>query len=169
MCARFFFWGAGTSLQKSQLGLLRSILHESLCEHPGLVPIVFPTHYWQFARRQLMVNEPSLLELKEAFKILTEQTLSPLKICLFIDGIDEYDGDHLLLVEFLRSVASSRTKLLLSSRPTPACLEAFAGCPFLQLQDLTQRDIEAYVNGNLVCHPRMQEFARQNRSTVHDL
>ncbi|OIW34275.1 hypothetical protein CONLIGDRAFT_709669 [Coniochaeta ligniaria NRRL 30616] len=135
--------------KKSQQGLLRSILHIILGEYPQLVPIAFPAHCRFFSTRKLDREEPSLLELKAAFQLLATQAVVPLRICLFIDGIDEYDGDHVELVEYLRSVGSDSLKLVLSSRPTPACSAAFRFCPFLRLQDLTEDDIRTYVDGQL--------------------
>jgi hypothetical protein len=169
LCARFFFWGAGTVLQKSQPGLLRSILYESLTQYPELVPVVFPIHCRRFARSHLIANEPSLPELKEAFRNLAEQTIVPMKICIFIDGLDEYGGNSLELTEFLLSIVSTRTKILLTSRPTPQSTEAFTGRPSLRLQDLTYEDIRTYVNGNLMCDPRVQELLRQDEQSVTNL
>ncbi|KAF2805600.1 uncharacterized protein BDZ99DRAFT_524565 [Mytilinidion resinicola] len=141
---------------------------EPLFQFSGLVPIVFPIHCRSIARSNL-VNDPSLVELKEAFKLLTTQTVTPLKICLHIDGVDEYDDDHIELVEYLRSVCSPNLKLLLSSRPTSACSVAFASCPTLRLQDFTRSDILIYVTENLDTHVRMRELVRINRHAVNEL
>lgn len=43
--AGFFFWNSGTSLQKSQVGLLRSLLHEILSKHRDLIPLILPDHW----------------------------------------------------------------------------------------------------------------------------
>jgi len=43
--AGFFFWAAGTSLQKSQSGLLRSVLHDALEQNLNLIPVVFPKQW----------------------------------------------------------------------------------------------------------------------------
>lgn len=43
--AKFFFWNLGTRLQKSQIGLLRSLLYEILIQIPELIPIVFPEQW----------------------------------------------------------------------------------------------------------------------------
>ncbi|KAI9690930.1 MAG: hypothetical protein M1822_008550 [Bathelium mastoideum] len=168
LCASFFFWNRGIVLQRSQQGLLRAILHECLTLYPELVPVVFPIHCRMLARRRLDIQDPSLVELKEAFKILTAQTSMPLKICLFIDGVDEYDGDHVEFVEYLCSIASPHCKFLLSSRPTPSCVEAFESCMSLRLQDLTHTDIWTYVMGNLMDNSRVRELSMENPS-VGDL
>ena len=41
----FFFWYAGTPLQKSQTGLLRSLLVDVLDRRPDLAPVLFPDLY----------------------------------------------------------------------------------------------------------------------------
>jgi hypothetical protein len=42
---KFFFWLSGTKLQKSQEGLLRSLLHDVLRQVPALVRIVLPPQW----------------------------------------------------------------------------------------------------------------------------
>lgn len=39
--AGFFFWISGTKEQKSQIGLLRSLLHDILQQNPRLIPVIF--------------------------------------------------------------------------------------------------------------------------------
>lgn len=43
--ASFFFWASGTKEQRSQTGLLRSILYELLVQEPDLVPVLFPKQW----------------------------------------------------------------------------------------------------------------------------
>ena len=43
--ASYFFWNAGTDMQKSQEGLLQSLLHEVLRKCPELTQIVCPTRW----------------------------------------------------------------------------------------------------------------------------
>ncbi|KAH8773150.1 hypothetical protein F5882DRAFT_172339 [Hyaloscypha sp. PMI_1271] len=40
--ASFFFWNSGSREQKSQIGLLRSLLFQLFSQHPNLIPIVLP-------------------------------------------------------------------------------------------------------------------------------
>lgn len=41
----FFFWNSGTKEQRSQRGLLRSLLYEIWCKHPELIPTVLPSQW----------------------------------------------------------------------------------------------------------------------------
>jgi hypothetical protein len=51
--ASFFFWASGTKEQRSQSGLLRSILYEVLIQEPKLVPLAFPAQWSSLYSRSL--------------------------------------------------------------------------------------------------------------------
>lgn len=42
LVATFFFWNSGTQEQRSQVGLLRSLLFQILHHQPALMHLVFP-------------------------------------------------------------------------------------------------------------------------------
>lgn len=83
-------------------------------------------------------------------------------VFLLIDGVDEYSGD---VFEFCKSLtrwsSNKSVKILLSSRPIPTCCHIFAGCPNLRMQDLTYRDIQNYVDEELMRDELLLEFDRQ--------
>jgi hypothetical protein len=93
--ASFFFWRAGTSMQRSYTGLLRTLLSEILEQHQYFIPIVFPG-----LCRILLANwsaqpEPlGLTELQMTFERRVHEMEIHLKVCIFIDELDEYEGDH---------------------------------------------------------------------------
>lgn len=159
LVASYFSWNLGSPLQKSQVGLLRSLLHDILDQVPDLIPTVLPKLFR--AASADAREEPSLLELKNGILKLTRQTDIPLRICLFVDGIDEFDGDHIDLVNLFVSIPSAQCKVIVSSRPLPACFDAFAGCPSLRLQDLTHGDIRSYANKKVRTHKRWREFLEE--------
>ncbi|KAM0543994.1 hypothetical protein ACHAPJ_012019 [Fusarium lateritium] len=156
----FFFWYAGTSLQRSQIGLFRSLLLCVLQHEKELVPTLFPN----VIRALQSGHQASPLELTEtelqlAFSGLVQSDLLSAKTCFVIDGLDEYDGDHDELAKtFAQVTQSSKVKILLSSRPIPACFYAFKGCPGLRLQDLTSEDIRYFADNELRHHPIMQRL-----------
>lgn len=155
----FFFWNIGTTLQKSHVGLMRSLLHTVLSMHPELVPAVFPKlfHNWKASDAEIA---PDYTELKTAFELMIQKS-TYLKLAIMIDGIDEFEGDHRDMSLFLRSLVSPRVKLIVSSRPLNSCLEALEGCPTLRLQDLTRRDMVAFVQGELATHHLMIRLSNQ--------
>ena len=161
--ASFFFWYAGTSLQRSQEGLLRSLLLAVLDQNPGLAPLLFPgvfrTSFAETAEGTKMSIELSYDELKKAFTTLLSSPPSGLKVCFIVDGLDEYEGDPNELSDlFTKPAFSESIKILLSSRPIPACVEAFSSCPKLRLQDMTRDDIALYARDKLGMHPLMKKL-----------
>jgi hypothetical protein len=88
----------------------------------------------------------SLKKLMAIFKCLVKQTVVPLKFVLFVDGLDEYEGDHQELGEFFKNISCLRyVKVCVSSRPWVVFQDLFADRPRLRLQDLTWADIECFV------------------------
>ena len=81
-------WNNGTLEQRSQFGLLRSLLFEVLREYTDLIPIVLP---WLWARQYSATLDPSSVsehsqlpfpQVKEAFATLVHQKKVPLKLCV---------------------------------------------------------------------------------------
>lgn len=161
LVVKFFFWNQGTPLQKSLIGMLRALLYSALMSYTELIPAVFPELYrnWKDGKS---LSEPSYVEVKNAFEALATKSAKFLKLCVFIDGIDELEGDHRDTSVFLRSLASRypHVKLIVSSRPITACLNTFGGCPTLTLQDLTKHDMEVFIQGNFASHQAMVELAK---------
>ncbi|KUJ13186.1 uncharacterized protein LY89DRAFT_591281, partial [Mollisia scopiformis] len=172
--ASYFFWMAGTALQKNQEGLLRSLLHTILTRRRDLIARVFPRQY-----NAMMTNhgatvhasqhdndECGLLtvsELKKAFTTLAKQNVKGFKICLFIDGLDEYVGDQFEIVDLFKTITTNSfmIKAVISSRPEPTFVEAFHDSPSLRVEDLTSGDIDHYVQSKLLAHSKMQNHRRQ--------
>lgn len=91
---------------------------------------------------------------------LVMQTTVPMKFCLFVDGLDEYDGDHETIAEFFKSIAAlPNVKVCISSRPYLVYEDTFKGSPSLRLQDLTFQDIELYTIEKLQKNSRFQKLA----------
>ncbi|KAF8848816.1 hypothetical protein BDZ45DRAFT_810488 [Acephala macrosclerotiorum] len=177
--ASFFFWNSGSAEQKSQTGLLRGLLYQILNAIPELIPKVFPEQYAQayeelekpISTRLHSINKKphgwSLRQLMAAFKGITEETSIPFRLCLIIDGLDEFDGDHEEMARLFKSVAQSpAVKVCLSSRSWQVFKNSFVGYPNLQLQDLTSRDISKYVNGKFDQSEAFQRLSCKNPSSA---
>ncbi|CZR66458.1 uncharacterized protein PAC_16359 [Phialocephala subalpina] len=149
--ATFFFWNSGTLEQQSQAGLLRALLFEALSQFPDLIPVVLPSvwgkTYSTMVQKSNIYGEGwPLQRLMAAFTSLTRQTSVSLKLCLFIDGLDEYGGDHHHMAELFKDIAFSPClKVCLSSRPWVVFATCFKNCSTLRLQDLTAGDIKHFV------------------------
>ncbi|KAF8859935.1 hypothetical protein BDZ45DRAFT_741784 [Acephala macrosclerotiorum] len=164
--AAFFFWNSGTVEQRSKSGLLRSLLFEVLSKYPELIPIVLPglwaTQYSKAINplTKLEYDIRQISKLKQAFRNLIHQNTIPVKICFFIDGLDEYDGNDAEVAEIFSDLAThSHVKVCVSSRPLLVFEDAFAESPGLRLQDLTSEDIKIFVNDVLGENKRYKQLS----------
>ncbi|KAM0169656.1 hypothetical protein ACHAPC_011243 [Botrytis cinerea] len=154
--ASYFFWSSGNKMQKSQLGLLQSLLYQIINQYPELISKVCPSR-WSMTRNYEDESDPwDLPELSETFdRIVAEEHSWSTRFCFFVDGLDEYDtqyGEYTDLIKVLRSLAtSSVVKLCVSSRPWNVFIEAFddRDIPKLVVQEYTKPDIELYVKNRL--------------------
>ena len=101
---------------------------------------------------------------------LVSQTQVPRQFCLFIDGLDEYEGDESEIANlFLQLAQTGNLKCCLSSRPHQAFLDAFENVPSLRLEDLTYNDIVNYVTDKLSDDTRLQRIAAEQPEDVQQL
>jgi hypothetical protein len=145
--ACFFFWNLGSVLQKSQTGLFRSLLYDVISQRPYLISVIMPELLRTAATLpdNTPLAEPSYAELLRWFRKLLEQASPDFKLMFFVDGIDEYEGDHNDITALVNSSTQNRNiKFLVSSRPLPACTDAFGHLPSLRLHDLTRKDIQKF-------------------------
>ncbi|KAH8663414.1 hypothetical protein BGZ60DRAFT_67197 [Tricladium varicosporioides] len=153
--ASYYFWNSGTSMQKSQTGLLQSLLYESLVQYEELIPEIFQYRWRSYDYFGDDLHPFSRMELIKAFEALLKQDGISAKFCFFVDGLDEYDGVHTEIVKLFQKVsASSSVKMCLSSRPLLVFDDAYKECPKLMLQNLTQNDIKLYTDSQLAKSPR---------------
>ncbi|KAH7129943.1 hypothetical protein B0J13DRAFT_133795 [Dactylonectria estremocensis] len=157
--AGFFFWTSGSQEQRSQTGLLRYLLHQLLSANPELMPSTFPV-LWQKLRQMTTKERINLSlewtvpDLMAAFKSLLDTALPLMNICLFVDGLDEFEGDHTGIVDFFKSISAGKNgaaiKMCLSSRPWSVFEDAFGtSVPNARLQDLTYEDMHRYARDQL--------------------
>lgn len=149
----FYFWAVGSQMQRSKEGMLRTLLHELLEQaEPEMIAKIAPESWEALC---LFDDDPrpyseDLLQrmLSRALKCLSTKN----KICIFIDGLDEFKGEHCDLIEFFRDILCTHPiKLCISSRPWQLFADAFHDTPSLKLEDLTLADITAYIQSQL--HP----------------
>ena len=148
--AAVFFWSQGSELQKSSQGLLQSLVYQILRQNEGRGRRVM--ELWSASKdpRQEW-TEARLLPLLRS--ILDEPDI---RVCFFIDGLDEYgDGNvvannNLLnLILNLTAHGNGRLKCCLSSRPLHSFVIRLGNYPKLMLHKLTRPDIAHFVTDSL--------------------
>ncbi|KAI6859233.1 hypothetical protein KC323_g6691 [Hortaea werneckii] len=159
--ADFYFWSTGHPLEKTQEGLLRSLLFQLLQECHELIPSVCATRWkpqyipggfqdsWQCSELIATINA-----------VLAHPDLS-VRFCLFIDGMDEYQGDQGNFVQDLMGFSKhSSVKICASSRPWTLFKKSFGIKPgqYLTLEGLTKGDIDRVINDELIRDDRFTKL-----------
>ena len=164
---KFFFWNSGTAIQKSQKGMLRSISHQIIVQSPTSAPTLFPAsetvQIASLSGPEGMDRYWTERKLVDALSRLVSVTNSSQCFCFFIDGLDEFGGDHDVLVELAEELAAApHIKICVASRPLQVFREAFEHGPGLRLQDLTAGDLRTFVDDKLRANARGRKLADQN-------
>lgn len=155
----FYFWIAGSRMQKTQEGLLQSILYEILRQEPGLMPTVLRARWERNADFHRDPDPWTLGELYQVFDAVIHEKPKAC-FCFFIDGLDEFVGDAGQQGEFaerIQRLAQSPTvKLCVASRPWLPFDNVFGKDTkrLLVLEELTRDDMDAYVKSMLVENSR---------------
>ena len=144
-----FFWTAGTPLQKSIQGFLRSLIFQLLDCQPELIPLATQQNK-TCARPEIgssiIWTEKKLLQ---CLKALARGASPSHRICFFIDGLDEFSRDIYGFIELIKELVQiPEIKCCFSSRPE-RIFEDFATPNVLMLQDLTHFDVQKYVESRL--------------------
>jgi hypothetical protein len=162
--AHFFFWRPGSNLQHSVRGLYRALLYKTLSEIPSLIPEVLPEQWKEIQSKPWQVNARvnfPLQTLQSAMSRLVCCQSKELRICFFIDGLDECkdeeckgsDSDqHRYLAQTLScwcAESKGRLKICASSREHNVFLENLPSERRLCMQHLTEEDMKIYIRDRM--------------------
>ena len=145
----FFFHGRGGSLQKTPLGLWRSLMHQLFTELPHML-----TEFLALFNERCASQGPygdkwewRESELREHFKRTLRTIARSHKIQMYIDALDECGEESATeLMNFFERITSqpgSKTSCLLSSRVYPILVahSSYEIC----IDDQNEKDIQTYV------------------------
>ncbi|KAK3986008.1 hypothetical protein QBC44DRAFT_273911 [Cladorrhinum sp. PSN332] len=151
-----YLWISGGVMQKNRAGLLRRLLYQAVSEHNHLGPAAFKDRARAYAYFGRLVWEDPWTdeELQNVLRQLVAKARETMKVVIFIDGLDEYEGEPREIIQLLDSLRGPSTKLCVSSRPWTAFEEKFAYKPNLRMERLNKPDIDIYVADKLREHPR---------------
>ena len=151
----FFFWNAGSVLQKSVEGLMRSLIYQLLDSDPPLYD-------------RMLTRDPALERLNpkqvwsaKALKSLLNAAIEHVEtpVLVLLDGLDEFDHDINDLISIIGTLRGIKNvKLCLSSRPVRRLETTFEGCDGLRLQYLTRNSIRTYIGGVLEKNADFRQF-----------
>jgi hypothetical protein len=151
-------------------GFFRTVTHAVLSARPGLIPEVFPDRWANTKLFGEDMRSWSERELRQAFDLLLGQSGSAYKLSLFIDGLDEYEGDQSAFVEQLSLLTTTYDiKLCVASRPWPVFENVFCTGAHLMLQDLTLPDIVRFTWSKLHNHRGFKVLLAMENEYAGDL
>ena len=147
---KFYFWLSGHKLQRSLKGLFCSLTWQLLtsestilgkaCEHDKRLP------------ERRTVNDWSLAELQALLLSSIESLAEQSHVCLFLDGIDEFDQDEDVqdVLDLTESLSRHKhVKICVSSRPEVYLDKQMSRYSKLRLQDLTADDLKIHARDAL--------------------
>lgn len=168
--ASFFFSYLGAEIQKSQEGLSRALLFRILDSNRPLILELVPNMWAEAYSPDENITAPSPAELRQAFEKMGQIQGQNRKVCIFVDGLDEYSGKPMDGVQSILDLARNcNIKIVVSSRPIQPCVQAFSRMPKLYLQDLIAGDIRTYIEQTVDSHPHMVILHRKDRPEMNNL
>lgn len=150
-------------MQRSQQGLLQSILCQILRSEPELIS--------KIGLRRTTQEPWSTSELRDIFHKIQHATMISTNFCFFIDGLDEYDGPEEEIIEVLKNLTGSpHVKICASSRPWPRFEQALKKSGHvLIVQDFTRSDMREFVRCELEENPGFQELKTSDAERSQNL
>ncbi|RSL94862.1 hypothetical protein CDV31_014150 [Fusarium ambrosium] len=149
-------------MRQFSLSESRTLLYDVFRCCPQLIQNACPSRW---SGEVTEVEKWTEYELRATLGRISEQPEVPFRFCFFIDGLDEYDGDHIDFCEYLTTILSQNIKLCLSSRPWNVFNDAFGqdAASRLFIHELTWSDILSYAQDRLHRHPRWPCLASQTK------
>jgi len=171
--ASYYFWNAGTTIQKSAEGLLRALLYEIFRQCPEVRDLIYDRAVRPTERGDTAADDHdteihstwSPSHLQAALEAVANRESLSVKFCFFIDGLDEYDGDHLDLCRTLLKLSEiPDIKVCVSSRPWNVFEQAFGADPQrkIYMHHLTHKDILNYTRCRMQDHPGWSSLVHED-------
>ncbi|KAL5043036.1 hypothetical protein BDW71DRAFT_210634 [Aspergillus fruticulosus] len=149
MTSAFYFWNSGRPMQMSLLGLLQTLLLGILSQRPECIPLANRPRWEAHRLFGAQVHSWTQAEALEALVVAIQHSNQSSKICLFIDGLDEFKGKPEELIALVKGLLLPNVKVCVASRPWPVFRDAFGHGPSLILEHLNMPDIEFFVTNSL--------------------
>lgn len=149
--AQNYMWNPGLAIQHNKEGMLQEILFHILKADPDLVNVITKSRWHDGLETLERTDTWTSAELIEVLHCIFEHSLQRNYYCLFIDGLDEYEGEHARLIELISAISThGNVKVCISSRPWNVFCNAFDKLhDKIYIHELTRGDIYTYITGEL--------------------
>lgn len=168
----FYFWNSGFEIQMTQAGLFRTLLHQVLERRPDIIPKIDPKHWEALCLfNHIAVKRWPTQYLREllirAIKLLCVDS----KICIFVDGLDEFGDSHEELIQTVKlwTDYSRHVKVCVASRPWNIFQDSLGKSPSMRLEDLTRDDIKKFVQSKFIADTEFEDLKRRSPSFANQL
>ncbi|KAK5939644.1 hypothetical protein PMZ80_008023 [Knufia obscura] len=166
----FFDFRAHKGLANTIEGMLRSLLCQLVQFSSAVSRYIARTSFGKFL--DVRFNELSQDDLQDA--LLSSVAATEARICIFIDGLDEFEESYYRLIEVLKTLADGKyIKMCLASRPEPAIAQSLTDVAMIRMQDHNRGMIWAYTRDSLSKHagyiglPSLQQLVEQITTESH--
>jgi hypothetical protein len=92
-------------------------------------------------------------EVEEGLSAVTAQSEVAMNVCIFIDALDEHNGNHRRLVQILERLTTNsglvNIKLCLASRPEPIFQGIYSVHPGFAIHEYTEKDVKKFAFGKI--------------------
>ena len=151
----YFFHDRGSGIQKSLNGMLHQILGSILKQVPALVSFVIPLYNRLVMAQRTKKPVWKFDDLESAMLAIAKQRKTRLHLLMFLDALDEHDGDNDTLALLIRKITEAtdgdcvHIKYCLASRPWNVFKDYFGKCSGFAIHDHTSQDIRTYIETRL--------------------
>ena len=167
----FFFHDRGSATQKSLSTMLQELLYQTLSKHPCLAVYVQPFYDMLMKAQRTTSPDWDFETLRTALIGIMKQQKYTIRICYFVDALDEHAGDNDQLATLLYDITSSvdikhtKIKICLASRPWNVFITHFGRCPGFAIHDYTRDDISIYTSTRLYQSLEGQDVRKLDKET----
>ena len=151
----FFFHDRGSSIQKSLLGLLREVVDSTMRQLPQLISHAIAVYKDLIKSQRKNSPDWNFEALKNIMDRVTRQRETRVRLLLFLDALDEHEGDNDLLLQLLKQWTQNADgykvtlKICLASRSWPVFTQQFKAGPNFAIDQFTRDDIRIYTESRL--------------------
>lgn len=151
----FFFHDRGSEIQRSLDGMMQEILHSILQQHPPLLGVITPLYLDLIKSQRTKVPRWDTLTLQTALLKIAQVRNPGVRLCLFLDALDEHGGDNEKLAMLLKEMVSDtenetvKIRVCLASRSWAVFTKHFGNCPGFAIHEHTVEDISSYITSRL--------------------
>ena len=146
----------------TQGGLFRTILYQIVVQRPDILPII-ASKYWESLCIFQCLHSFYVQDLHDMFFRAVKTLSNDSKICLFVDGLDEFGHSHENLIVLVKDLVgvNGHVKVFVASRPWNVFQIALGQHASLRLEDFTCNDIKSFVRSKFLAKIEFEDLRRR--------